>query len=307
MDDFIKAMASGPRDVAEDFRKEAKEAQKTGLAPNEEDGFSFLDVLDIINPLQHIPVISTLYREATGDKLGPLARIAGGALFGGPIGAASSAVNAMVEYASGKDIGGHVYALLNEEDRPPEAEFQTAADAPFEPPAAGSLSVPKVAREDLPPPPTAPVAAATPAEGTDPIQAWAQAEVKDRTRQTMGGMEGASAEDPVTVWARQEQVIRTAAGRREGIPGNDPLADRDRLDPKKVAGLATDSGVLAALQVAHRETDTGQAALRESLDLGRQGRQDRATEATVGAMELGSYRWADLLAQARHPSVMMDG
>lgn len=305
MDDFIKAMASGPRDVAEDFRKEAKEAQKSGLAPAAEDGFSFLDVLDVINPLQHIPVISTLYREATGDKLNPVARVAGGALFGGVIGAASAVVNVIVEEASGKDIGGHVYALLNDDGKPPEAEFQTAADAPFEPPAPGSLSVARVTREDLAPP-TARVAAETPADGADPIQGWAQAEIKERGRQLMGGGE-ASAEDPVTVWARQEQVIRTAASRRDGLPGNDPLADRDRLDPKKVAGLATDSGVLAALQVAHRETDTGQVALHESLDLGRRGRQDRAVEATVGAMELGSYRWADLLAQARQPSVMMDG
>ncbi|MBT5663730.1 MAG: hypothetical protein HOJ06_00205, partial [Rhodospirillaceae bacterium] len=42
-----------------------------------EDGLTFGDVLDIINPLQHIPVVSTLYRELTGDEISPGARMAG--------------------------------------------------------------------------------------------------------------------------------------------------------------------------------------------------------------------------------------
>ena len=42
-----------------------------------QDGFTFFDFLDIINPLQHIPVISTIYRSLTGDKIDPGSRIAG--------------------------------------------------------------------------------------------------------------------------------------------------------------------------------------------------------------------------------------
>ena len=41
---------------------------------------SFWDVLDIINPLQHIPLLSIVYREITGDTLHPTARVLGGAL-----------------------------------------------------------------------------------------------------------------------------------------------------------------------------------------------------------------------------------
>ncbi|MDP6473864.1 MAG: hypothetical protein QF894_03030 [Alphaproteobacteria bacterium] len=33
------------------------------------DGFGFDDFLDLINPLQHIPIISTIYREITGDTI----------------------------------------------------------------------------------------------------------------------------------------------------------------------------------------------------------------------------------------------
>ena len=34
-----------------------------------EDGLQFGDVLDSINPLQHIPLVSSLYREITGDQI----------------------------------------------------------------------------------------------------------------------------------------------------------------------------------------------------------------------------------------------
>lgn len=62
-----------------------------------EDGFNFKDVLDLVNPLQHIPVVGNVYRKLTGDVIAPGLRIAGGALFGGPLGAALSAVGLAVE------------------------------------------------------------------------------------------------------------------------------------------------------------------------------------------------------------------
>ncbi len=88
-------------------------APKSGtFQPFGEDGFTFFDFLDIVNPLQHIPVISTLYREITGDHIDPGSRIAGGTLFGGALGAASAVVNSLVEAESGMDIGDHVLAAL---------------------------------------------------------------------------------------------------------------------------------------------------------------------------------------------------
>lgn len=44
-----------------------------------DDGLNFWDFLDIINPLQHIPVISTIYRQITGDEIGAAAKVIGGA------------------------------------------------------------------------------------------------------------------------------------------------------------------------------------------------------------------------------------
>lgn len=77
-----------------------------------DDGFTFGDFLDIINPLQHIPIVNTVYRAVTGDKIDPGSRIAGGGLFGGPIGLVASLVSGMVEESTGKDPGEHALAAL---------------------------------------------------------------------------------------------------------------------------------------------------------------------------------------------------
>lgn len=98
----------------------------TGQEKGTENGLSFGDLIDVINPLQHLPVVSTLYREWTGDEIAPAAKVVGGAIYGGPIGAAASLVNAVIEESTGKDIGGHALALLGGEE---EAGPQLAANA----------------------------------------------------------------------------------------------------------------------------------------------------------------------------------
>ncbi len=72
--------------------------------------FSFSDFLSVINPLQHIPIVGTIYRAITGDTLAPAARVLGGTLFGGPIGLISSALNAVIEQTNGKDLGDQALA-----------------------------------------------------------------------------------------------------------------------------------------------------------------------------------------------------
>lgn len=95
---------------------EAAGAEGAAGAAKPAHSFGFLDfiktIIDIINPLQHIPVISTIYRHITGDEINPVARVAGGALFGGPIGAAASAADVAIEGATGRDIGENVLALI---------------------------------------------------------------------------------------------------------------------------------------------------------------------------------------------------
>jgi hypothetical protein len=88
------------------------------------DGFGFDDFLDLINPLQHIPIISTIYREITGDAISDGARIFGGALFGGPLGFAAAIGNAAVKQASGKDVGELAMSLFESDS--PESEIVSA-------------------------------------------------------------------------------------------------------------------------------------------------------------------------------------
>lgn len=77
--------------------------------------FGLGDILDILNPLQHLPLVSTIYRSLSGDPIGPLPRLVGGALYGrlsGIPGIVSSVVNSVIGIATGKDIGEHLFALL---------------------------------------------------------------------------------------------------------------------------------------------------------------------------------------------------
>ncbi len=78
-----------------------------------DDGLTFGDVLDVINPLQHIPVVSAIYRDLTGDTISPAARIAGGGLFGGIFGLFVAVANVAVEQQTGQDVGGHMVAMFD--------------------------------------------------------------------------------------------------------------------------------------------------------------------------------------------------
>jgi hypothetical protein len=142
------------------------------------DGLTFGDIIDVINPLQHIPIVGTIYRWLTGDEISPASSLAGGFLFGGPIGLAASAVNVVVEEATGDDIGGNVMTTMfgesplkdqiNLADAPAEERSWGVADAGTPPAAAPQLAVaprgdgaaPQAAPAPAPPRP-APTAAAT--------------------------------------------------------------------------------------------------------------------------------------------------
>ncbi len=100
-----------------------------------DDGFGFDDVIDLINPLQHIPVVNWIYRAITGDEIATGPRILGGALFGGgPLGAgiavATGAANAELEQRTGKDAGEHVLSWLGIEGAEPAATAVAEAPAP---------------------------------------------------------------------------------------------------------------------------------------------------------------------------------
>lgn len=117
-----------------------------------ESGPSFADLLDVVNPLQHLPVIGTIYRALTGDAISDGARLAGGALFGGPIGLAAALVDIGVEQATGRNLGDTVLAAVMGDDGPAAAPQAPAATAPTQvaEAAPAAASQPAAPARDLP-------------------------------------------------------------------------------------------------------------------------------------------------------------
>jgi hypothetical protein len=97
---------------------------------------NFDDFLDMVNPLQHIPVVSSIYRAVSGETINPISRIAGDTLYGGIFGLAAAGLGAIgaigdeVLTASngGQSASSTVIAALFGSDTPNTT--QTAAATP---------------------------------------------------------------------------------------------------------------------------------------------------------------------------------
>lgn len=83
---------------------------------NHDDGPNFSDVLDILNPLQHIPIINTIYQHLTGDSEGAVADVAGGTLWTGPLGLVTSLIDLAVKSDTGKSVSDNILSWLGFED-----------------------------------------------------------------------------------------------------------------------------------------------------------------------------------------------
>lgn len=73
-----------------------------------EEAFGVGDMVDMVNPLHHLPLVGPLYRNMTGDQINPAGRVIGGTLFGGALGTASGIANVIAEEETGQDIPGLV-------------------------------------------------------------------------------------------------------------------------------------------------------------------------------------------------------
>lgn len=89
------------------------------------DGISVGDVVDILNPLEHIPFVSTLYDNLTGSTPKAGAKIIGGALYGGPVGLIASAMNLAFRGETGQDMVGAMVAGIT--DVPTDSQVATAS------------------------------------------------------------------------------------------------------------------------------------------------------------------------------------
>lgn len=86
----------------------ATNTAESSQATKESDGYNFWDLVDLINPLQHLPIIGTIYRKVTGDEIKPEIQIAGSVLLGAATGsvvvsAISGVASALFEEHMGDD------------------------------------------------------------------------------------------------------------------------------------------------------------------------------------------------------------
>ena len=52
------------------------------------------------------------WKNVTGDEIDPASKLMGSTLYWGPIGAVTSLVDVMIEFSTGKDIGGHTLNII---------------------------------------------------------------------------------------------------------------------------------------------------------------------------------------------------
>jgi hypothetical protein len=174
--------------------------------------FSFHDLLDIINPLQHIPLVATVYRYLTGDTIGNVARVAGDALYGGPIGMASGIIQAGVQIDTGKDIGDHVVAMLFGDDSPGSpTPVMTAAKTPASAPivvAKNTVSVPPTSPGGIP------IRQLASAQTTDPRQAFIARAEALRAKNGGGGSSGSTLSNHVVPLEGPAALVAASSNRR---------------------------------------------------------------------------------------------
>jgi hypothetical protein len=125
---------------------------------------SFRSVLSMLNPLQYLPVIGTIYRAITGDQIPEAVRSVGSlvvsTVLGGPIGAAINVALLVVQKITGIDLDKIGQKLL-------------AGNAPAAHPA--DHPAPVTARGAVADSVTASASAPTPARATTPASAPASA------------------------------------------------------------------------------------------------------------------------------------
>jgi len=96
-----------------------------------DDDFKFDDLISIVNPLQHIPVVSTIYRSLTGETIKPFERILGDTLYGGVWGGVSAVANVVYQDVTGKDFGQTVLDFVKDDvlGLGDDAQMATASNA----------------------------------------------------------------------------------------------------------------------------------------------------------------------------------
>ncbi|HEY7164339.1 MAG TPA: hypothetical protein VIB79_07235 [Candidatus Binatia bacterium] len=147
--EIIDAITQSPNNAQPEISKPSPH-QEHPFKLWEKDDFSFGDVVDVINPLQHLPVVATIYRKMTNDRIGFAPRVIGGALWGRIGGFVSGLINAASEWLTGKDIGDHIYTALFGPTGDSETQRTVAASKPAVQAQPGPLAFIEQAQSSFP-------------------------------------------------------------------------------------------------------------------------------------------------------------
>jgi len=93
--------------------------------------FGWDDFLDVINPLQHIPIVAQIYRAVTGDEINGAASLIGAIPFGplGGPGMIAAIADLAVKDTTGKDVAGNLQAMVfGDGDSPKDGAAAVPAD-----------------------------------------------------------------------------------------------------------------------------------------------------------------------------------
>lgn len=126
-----KSATAQPAQAEITRRIEPGSPEDTTNVPTTDEDLSVDDLVDLLNPLQHIPIVGTIYRAVTGDTIKPDVQVVGSVLFGLATGsvllsAASGIASAIFEQNTGEEPTVQVArAIFGDEDT-----VQLAAAAP---------------------------------------------------------------------------------------------------------------------------------------------------------------------------------
>lgn len=239
---------------------------------------SFGDVLDIVNPLQHIPGVSNLYREITGDEISGQARALGGALYGGPIGLLAGSLSAAMTEESGQSVPGTLAAAFTSDGAGGGSQTQTtktaaasnAADAAAQPSSANDTDTRRAATAALPSGiesvlPAAPAGAAPASSGGGAAAEGAPA------AQQANGAEVLQGKDALAAFARDKAAQTKGSGAEAAQTGTEREAQQ----------TARNQGAAAA----QRNSSAGERAakLNQQQDFMKLRNTDYATSAEMRA------------------------
>jgi hypothetical protein len=221
--------------IAPALEEERTAAASTGDAQAPQQP-KFSDVVAILNPLQNLPVVGTIYRKLTDDVPHPAARALGGLLWGGPLGLLGAVFSYVAEQVSGKSTTEIVKSLFDGEGEPAPAAAEPAGSAAPTADAAGAQPpVPPPSAQAPSPPAPASAAAATPAPAAAPPP-------QPAARASAGG------HDLAYYQARAGMRLppaTTAVGPIAGPQAATPLPSLQRVAPPATAPATTSASAAA--------------------------------------------------------------